>query len=103
MRLTLACGMTLASAWTLAGCGPETHSPDPGVVLEQRDPRPSELDPVCGMTVSRTGARTLDYSGRAFYFCSVTCVGKFNSQPTVYYARAQRLEREREERSLESK
>lgn len=103
MRLTLACGMTLAAAWTLAGCGPEAHSPDPGVVLEQTDPRPSVLDPVCGMTVSRTGARTLDYSGRDYFFCSESCAQKFKSQPSVYYARAKRLEREQEERTLESK
>lgn len=103
MRWTLLCGVTLAATWTLSGCVPEAHSPDPGVVVEEADPRPSKIDPVCGMTVSTASARTSSYSGKDFSFCSKTCAGKFRSQPSVYYARAKRLERERQERTLEAK
>lgn len=103
MRLTLAFGLTLATTWALAGCAPESHSPDPGVVVGRADPRPSKFDPVCTMTVSRADARTLHYSGKDFYFCSETCAKKFESQPSVYYARARRVGREGEERTLEAK
>lgn len=103
MHLTLTCCLTLATIWALAGCAPEPHFPDPDVVVGRADPRPSKFDPVCAMTVSRADARTLHYSGKDFYFCSETCAKKFESQPSVYYARAKRLEREGEERTLEAK
>ena len=48
-----------------------------------------EKDPVCGMLVDPTqaaGQRT--YQGKAHYFCSATCLEKFDQAPQRYTAPA---------------
>ncbi|MDP1529124.1 MAG: heavy metal translocating P-type ATPase [Rhodoferax sp.] len=46
------------------------------------------LDPVCGMTVTESSGHTLQHEGRAYYFCSAKCQGKFAANPTQYLASA---------------
>jgi uncharacterized protein len=41
-------------------------------------------DPVCGMTVDRGKALTLEYGGRRYYFCGPGCRGKFEADPERY-------------------
>jgi len=42
-------------------------------------------DPVCGMQVEiKEGARTRDYSGETFHFCSAGCQEKFDADPYFY-------------------
>jgi P-type Cu+ transporter len=42
----------------------------------------SVVDPVCGMTVNpATAARSFEYRGDTYYFCSVHCLEKFRSAP----------------------
>ncbi|UCE32550.1 MAG: HAD-IC family P-type ATPase, partial [Burkholderiales bacterium] len=42
-------------------------------------------DPVCGMEVEvRQGARSREYGGESFYFCSEGCEAKFDADPYFY-------------------
>lgn len=42
-------------------------------------------DPVCGMTVSPSGAtETIEYAGRAYYFCAPACREAFEADPERY-------------------
>ncbi|MDG4649262.1 heavy metal translocating P-type ATPase [Roseibacterium sp. SDUM158017] len=42
-------------------------------------------DPVCGMQVEKTeGARTRDYGGETFWFCSDRCLTSFEADPHFY-------------------
>jgi Cu+-exporting ATPase len=45
---------------------------------------PQALDPVCGMTVDPATARSASHEGRAYYFCSEGCRGKFKAAPARY-------------------
>ena len=45
-------------------------------------------DPVCGMTVTESSGHTLQHEGRAYYFCSARCQGKFAANPGQYLAPA---------------
>jgi P-type Cu+ transporter len=46
---------------------------------------PSELDPVCGMTVDpATSKHRFDHHGRTFHFCSAGCRTKFAADPAKY-------------------
>jgi uncharacterized protein len=47
-------------------------------------------DPVCGMTVDRGKALTLDYGGRRYYFCGPGCRGKFEADPERYLGSTRR-------------
>ena len=80
------------------GCGPQGHTPDRDVVVESPS-ADTATDPVCLMEVLRSRARRAEYSGKDFFFCSETCSAMFSSQPTAYYARSSKLERERELRA----
>ncbi len=65
---------------TLAGTPPAepsiTHGPADDIVL---------LDPVCGMTVDRAGARHLaEHGGVVYAFCSIGCRSSFVREPTAY-------------------
>jgi YHS domain-containing protein len=40
-------------------------------------------DPVCGMTVDRTKALTLETKGTTHYFCSESCRSKFQHDEVV--------------------
>jgi len=42
-------------------------------------------DPVCGMEIDpKTAFATREHSGRKFYFCSQSCVDKFDADPHKY-------------------
>jgi YHS domain-containing protein len=41
-------------------------------------------DPVCGMVVDESQAKTLEYEGQTFYFCSDHCKGTFEADPERY-------------------
>ena len=46
---------------------------------------PDEVkDPVCGMTIKNTGAKSAVYRGQPYYFCSTTCRDKFEASPATY-------------------
>src|SRR5262245_47407811 len=52
-----------------------------------RTPREStatELDPVCGMTVSASSPHHHEHAGRHYVFCSAGCKAKFAAQPGRY-------------------
>jgi YHS domain-containing protein len=46
--------------------------------------RRGATDPVCGMSVDKSKARTLEYEGRSYYFCSDHCKATFESDPERY-------------------
>lgn len=41
-------------------------------------------DPVCGMTVDTATAKTAVHAGQTYYFCSESCLGKFEASPQKY-------------------
>jgi YHS domain-containing protein len=41
-------------------------------------------DPVCGMKVSTTEAKTSVHRGSIYYFCSQQCREKFEASPAIY-------------------
>lgn len=51
-------------------------------------PEPADqqvVDPVCGMTISASGAAAhRDYDGTRYYFCSAGCAGRFDADPSQY-------------------
>ena len=46
--------------------------------------RRGATDPVCGMSVDKSKARTLEYEGRPYYFCSDHCKATFEGDPERY-------------------
>ena len=46
--------------------------------------RRGATDPVCGMSVDKSTARTLEYEGRTYYFCSDHCMATFEADPERY-------------------
>ena len=42
------------------------------------------VDPVCGMTVQTTGAKSAVHDGHVYYFCSQDCRAKFEATPVAY-------------------
>ena len=43
------------------------------------------LDPVCGMTVTKENAAcSYDYKGKTYYFCAVSCKDDFAADPSKY-------------------
>ena len=48
-------------------------------------------DPVCGMTVAADPAKKAIYQGKTYYFCSASCVEKFNAEPLAYVQPAKLL------------
>ena len=45
------------------------------------------VDPVCGMTVNPDrAAGTVDHDGTTYYFCSKSCVARFQADPKKYLA-----------------
>ncbi len=44
-----------------------------------------DIDPVCGMTVSRGDfAGSSEYQGKPYYFCSPACKERFDADPASY-------------------
>lgn len=45
----------------------------------------TEIDPVCGMSVSPEQAiKSIEYQGKHYFFCSNRCASKFQAEPTRY-------------------
>ena len=43
------------------------------------------LDPVCGMTVTKENAAcSYDYKGKTYYFCAASCKDDFAAGPDKY-------------------
>src|SRR5262245_9091020 len=52
-----------------------------------------QLDPVCGMTVSKEGAAGHhEYKGKTYYFCSKGCLERFKNDPEQYLRPKVRIE-----------
>jgi Cu+-exporting ATPase len=43
-----------------------------------------KTDPVCGMPVTKASEHHTEYEGNIHYFCSTSCLEKFNASPTQY-------------------
>jgi hypothetical protein len=52
--------------------------------------RRGAVDPVCGMSVDRAGAPTLDHAGRRYHFCSEHCRSRFAADPEAHVRRSRR-------------
>lgn len=49
------------------------------------EPKPMEVDPVCGMKVDPAGAKNLfEFKGKTYYFCGKGCLEKFKIDPEKY-------------------
>jgi Cu+-exporting ATPase len=47
--------------------------------------KPTVVDPVCGMTVDPVGAaRSIEYDGTPYFFCSEHCAASFEKDPGKY-------------------
>ncbi len=59
-----------------------------------------DIDPVCGMTVSRSDvAGESHYQGKPYYFCSPACKERFDADPARYLVPLRRPEDTPEETS----
>jgi Cu2+-exporting ATPase len=45
---------------------------------------PTEVDPVCGMTVRPNPNKAIEYAGQTYYFCCAGCMTKFSADPGRY-------------------
>lgn len=55
------------------------------VSASSKDPLEKKyLDPVCGMSVAKNPEKMAVYQGSPYYFCSLSCVSKFNTEPLAY-------------------
>ena len=53
------------------------------------DSEQNVIDPVCGMTITRSQAPfSRDHSGATYYLCSIECCGKFDRDGDAYAATA---------------
>src|SRR5207249_7619687 len=51
----------------------------------------TEIDPVCGMTVSaQTAAGKYNFSGNTYYFCSAGCLARFKNDPESFLKRQEK-------------
>lgn len=63
-------------------CG---HKHEAQQVTEQDKTQDKKFtDPVCGMQVSKNPEKMARFQGTAYYFCSTSCVDKFNAAPENY-------------------
>jgi Cu+-exporting ATPase len=52
-----------------------------------------DIDPVCGMAVSRSDVSgESEYQGRLYYFCSPFCKERFDADPAPYAMQQRREE-----------
>ena len=57
--------------------------------LESQGREQFERDPVCGMTVSAAqAAGSFEYQGQKYFFCSLSCLDKFKSDPARFLTSA---------------
>jgi P-type Cu+ transporter len=53
--------------------------------IVNRESPETAIDPVCGMTVEKAGAKlTLEHNGTRYYFCSRSCLDKFAANPEAF-------------------
>ena len=51
----------------------------------KHDNKEGNLDPVCGMTVTKEQAAcSYDYKGKTYYFCAASCKDDFVADPDKY-------------------
>ncbi|HSD42571.1 MAG TPA: YHS domain-containing protein [Burkholderiales bacterium] len=50
-------------------------------------------DPVCGMQVAADGGYTKMHAGTRYWFCSKTCLEKFEAEPAKYAGAARQQEK----------
>ena len=51
----------------------------------EHDNKEGNLDPVCGMTVTKEEAAcSYDYKGKTYYFCAQSCKDDFTANPGQY-------------------
>jgi xanthine dehydrogenase accessory factor len=68
------------------GVAPAPVTSDAGRQTAEID-LPVALDPICGMSVVKEGARhSFDYHGETYYFCCAGCRAKFAAAPETYLA-----------------
>lgn len=56
-----------------------SHSADPSW-----SPPDQAVDPVCGMTIQTSTAKSTVHDGNVYYFCSSECRTKFETTPASY-------------------
>jgi heavy metal translocating P-type ATPase len=61
-------------------CGHTAAQPGPTALPADKKYR----DPVCGMMVDANPDKLVRYQGRPYYFCSQSCIGKFNANLQAY-------------------
>jgi len=54
-------------------------------IMKEHDHKEGNLDPVCGMTVTKEEAAcSYDYKGKTYYFCAASCKDDFAADPNKY-------------------
>lgn len=54
---------------------------------------PEHVDPVCGMTVKEDAAKGVsEFGGKKYYFCSMKCKDKFDSNPNQFLKKKSKVE-----------
>ncbi|GAB5441371.1 MAG: heavy metal translocating P-type ATPase [Fuerstiella sp.] len=56
--------------------------------MNMTDTKKTETDPVCGMSVDPQFAKSAEYDGQSWYFCSESCLKKFNNDPQTFLKKA---------------
>ncbi|HET8825187.1 MAG TPA: HAD-IC family P-type ATPase, partial [Terriglobales bacterium] len=72
---------------TLGMSAHQSHAaPSGGLVgIGPSKPGESVRDPVCGMNVNPATAKfKTEHAGKSYYFCSASCLQKFNTNPSAY-------------------
>ncbi|MDE2428317.1 MAG: heavy metal translocating P-type ATPase [Burkholderiales bacterium] len=74
-----------ASAKTAGACCAHSHAAaDPAPANADPVAEKKYTDPVCGMQVAKNTEKMARFQGVAYYFCSQSCVSKFNAAPENY-------------------
>lgn len=77
------------------GHGRHRHGEGDGATAGTSGEEKTELsDPVCGMRVSATSAKSAFYQGRPYYFCSSDCRDKFEREPDRYATQSSHIAKE---------
>ncbi len=66
------------------GHGQSQESPEEGSTELRWVPPETDVDPVCGKTVTTDKAKPSVYDGNVYYFCSRECREVFETTPDVY-------------------
>ena len=43
-----------------------------------------QVDPICGMKVSKDSQHKSEYNGKTYYFCALNCKQAFDKNPEKY-------------------